>query len=92
MNEIALTPDEHAEVIIDFTKYDSVSKLVLIGEDNVIFLPFKMLVLQTLKREEFFKLQNGGVNVVLYYNGCFLDISNYNFSMEGKRNEYCHTK
>lgn len=40
MNEITLTPGERAEIIVDFSKYDSESEIVLLNEDDAILLRF----------------------------------------------------
>lgn len=40
LNEITLTPSERAEIIIDFSGYDSSSDVALISEDETILLPF----------------------------------------------------
>ena len=40
LNEITLTPSERAEIIVDFSGYDSASDVALINEDETILLPF----------------------------------------------------
>ena len=40
LNEITLTPSERAEIIVDFSGYDSSSDVALINEDETILLPF----------------------------------------------------
>ncbi|PZX07374.1 FtsP/CotA-like multicopper oxidase with cupredoxin domain [Psychrobacillus insolitus] len=40
LNEIKLTPSERAEIIVDFSGYDSSSDVALINEDETILLPF----------------------------------------------------
>ena len=40
LNEITLTPSERAEIIVDFSGYDSSSDVALISEDETILLPF----------------------------------------------------
>lgn len=42
VKEIALTPGERAEVIVDFSKYDESSDLALINDEDTILLPFKI--------------------------------------------------
>jgi blue copper oxidase len=40
LNEITITPSERAEIIVDFSGYDSASDVSLINEDETILLPF----------------------------------------------------
>ena len=40
MSEITLTPGERAEIIVDFSNYDSESEIALLNEDDAILLPF----------------------------------------------------
>ena len=40
MNEISLTPGERAEIIVDFSKFDSKSKIALVNKEDRILLPF----------------------------------------------------
>lgn len=40
LNEITLTPSERAEIIVDFSGYDSSSDVALINEGETILLPF----------------------------------------------------
>lgn len=42
MSEITLTPGERAEIIVDFSKYDSKSDIALVNEDGAILLPFSI--------------------------------------------------
>lgn len=42
MSEITLTPGERAEIIVDFSKYDSKSNIALVNEDDAILLPFSI--------------------------------------------------
>ncbi|MEK4701798.1 multicopper oxidase domain-containing protein [Solibacillus sp. FSL R7-0668] len=42
MSEITLTPGERAEIIVDFSQYDSESEIALLNEDDAILLPFNI--------------------------------------------------
>lgn len=41
-NEITLTPGERAEIIVDFSKYDSKSDIALVNEEDTRLLPFNI--------------------------------------------------